>query len=71
MIQNDYALPAPAEDALAQHLHQLLASQSNDSEKAARVHAALSAYWNARADGLCHQGAWECAWQALTSLLTY
>lgn len=27
----------------------------------AALQAALTAYENARADGLCHEGAWECA----------
>lgn len=27
----------------------------------ARVQASIAAYENARADGLCHEGAWECA----------
>lgn len=29
---------------------------------------ALTAYENARMDGLCHEGAWECALDALRSL---
>lgn len=29
------------------------------------LQAALTAYENARADGLCHDGAWECAVTAL------
>ncbi len=31
----------------------------------ARVQAGLLAYERARADGLCHEGAWECACEAL------
>jgi hypothetical protein len=31
----------------------------------ARVQAAMLAYLNARADGLCHEGAWECALEAM------
>ena len=29
----------------------------------------LAAYENARADGLCHEGAWECAVAALSACL--
>ena len=29
---------------------------------------ALTAYENARMDGLCHEGAWECAVDAMRSL---
>lgn len=32
------------------------------------VQAALTAYENARMDGLCHEGAWECAVDAMRSL---
>jgi hypothetical protein len=35
-----------------------------DSQGAASVGAALAAYELARLDGLCHNGAWECALEA-------
>lgn len=34
----------------------------------AGIQAALAAYENARMDGLCHEGAWECALNVLHSL---
>lgn len=36
--------------------------------RAASVKAALSAYENARMDGLCHEGAWEAAVGAIRML---
>ncbi|KAA3663210.1 MAG: hypothetical protein DWQ04_11300 [Chloroflexi bacterium] len=33
----------------------------------ARYTAAVAAYENARMDGLCHDGAWECALAAMRS----
>jgi hypothetical protein len=32
------------------------------------VQAALAAYEQARLDGLCHEGAWECALETFRSL---
>jgi hypothetical protein len=32
------------------------------------IKAALAAYEQARLDGLCHEGAWECALEALQAL---
>ena len=32
------------------------------------IQAALSAHENARIDGLCHEGAWECAVDALRTV---
>jgi hypothetical protein len=32
------------------------------------VQAALATYEQARLDGLCHEGAWECALETLRSL---
>jgi hypothetical protein len=32
------------------------------------VQATLAAYEQARLDGLCHEGAWECALETLRSL---
>lgn len=29
------------------------------------LQVALAAYEQARIDGLCHEGAWECAWLAV------
>lgn len=34
----------------------------------ARLQAGLAAYERARADGLCHEGAWECALEAMQAL---
>jgi len=31
--------------------------------------AAVMAYENARMDGLCHEGAWECALEAMRSVI--
>jgi len=36
--------------------------------RAACVQAALNGYQDARMDGLCHEGAWECAIDAMRSL---
>lgn len=32
------------------------------------IRTAMAAYENARMDGLCHEGAWECAVDALRAL---
>lgn len=36
--------------------------------KRACIEAALAAYEDAKVRGLCHEGAWECAIEALRSL---
>ena len=36
--------------------------------KSACIEAALAAYEDAKVRGLCHEGAWECAIEALRSL---
>jgi hypothetical protein len=43
---------------------ELLATAVRD----ACVQTALTAYENASMDGLCHEGAWECAVDAMRSL---
>lgn len=35
----------------------------------ARLQAGLAAYERAQADGLCHEGAWECAMEAMRGLI--
>jgi hypothetical protein len=52
--------------AVRRQLQAQVAQQEPDrAARAARVQAAMLAYLNARADGLCHEGAWECALEAM------
>lgn len=46
----------PSEQVLAAHI------------RAACVRAALEGYERAQLDGLCHEGAWECAIEAIRAL---
>lgn len=39
--------------------------QLADANADAQLAAAMSAYEDARSDGLCHEGAWECALAAM------
>ena len=39
-----------------------------DAVRQACIEAALTAYETARTDGLCHEGAWECAIDAMRAL---
>ncbi len=39
-----------------------------EAVRQACIEAALAAYADARLDGLCHEGAWECAVDAIRSL---
>ena len=48
------------EQAAYEKLRQLTAANAN-----AQLAAAMRAYEEARSDGLCHDGAWECALAAL------
>ncbi len=43
-------------------------SQLAEAVREACVQAALARYQEARMDGLCHEGAWECALDAVRSL---
>lgn len=55
---NDDLLNDPT---LQAHLQQ----EMEEVEDTAVLQAALRAYHNARIDGLCHEGAWECALEVL------
>ena len=43
-------------------------SVDGDQAEDETLKIALAAYENARMDGLCHEGAWECALDAVRSL---
>lgn len=51
-------------------MQQLAAAGERATMKAheARVQTGLAAYERAQADGLCHDGAWECALEAMRAL---
>lgn len=46
----------------------LLDDEQVTAVRDACIQAALTAYENARADGLCHDGAWECAVTAVRTV---
>lgn len=50
---------------IRQRLAAQVTSAGPDDTHAARVEAALTAYEAALGDGLCHDGAWECALDVL------
>lgn len=60
--------PAGLDDlqVIVQRLAALLPPTAPASMRTARLQAALTAYENARMDGLCHEGAWELALHELT-----
>lgn len=60
-MQLDDCFPPSAE--IGQRLKAALATMASDQAKAAQA-AALAAYEQARLDGLCDEGAWECALEA-------
>jgi len=69
MLPNELDTAAMDADALEQRLHELLTALPDNAQKADYVARAATAYWDARSDGLCHEGAWECALQVLAPLL--
>ena len=52
-----------ADDPAHHHLREIAALIED-----ACYQAGVTAYENARMDGLCHEGAWECAVEAMRSL---
>jgi len=44
--------------------------QQDDPDREARLRAAVRAYEDARIDGLCHEGAWELALEAIRGRTT-
>lgn len=56
-------LEEPEENEVEDHLRQLATAIGE-----ACFAAALTAYRDARTDGLCHDGAWECALDAMRSV---
>lgn len=64
-MKPEQATTLPSDPAsLRRQLATRLAPAAGD-DLAALLQAALTAYENARADGLCHEGAWECALAAV------
>lgn len=53
----------PQENEIQEQLRQLATAVGD-----ACFAAAVTAYENARIDGLCHDGAWECALQAVQTV---
>lgn len=57
-----------ARDPMLPDLKRMEPATLAEAVRQACIEAALAAYADARLDGLCHEGAWECAVDAMYSL---